>query len=329
MVENPGRDFMIIQNNEEFKMKILKGFPSTSQDDYQLNITAIIKNAARNFGSQSLVVMRPDGGTFSYTYTGAYERIRRLANALNDLGIESGDRIGVLDWNTNRHYELYFGIPGTGAVLLQMNMRLTPQELIYIAKHSNVKLIFVDESLIQVAEAISSEVESIIGYVIMTDEKLTDIETKLKPIYSYEGLLEEANSEYDWPMIDERSTYAACYTSCTTGKPKGVYYSHRNTYLHSLQVGLSYEFTDRDSLLLLAPMFHAMGWGFPQISALVGARLVLAGRYTLEDFGPIIELMEKEKVTFVGGATIVFRAMLEHIRNMQRSEEHTSELQSH
>ena len=299
-------------------MEILKGFPSTSQDDYQLNITAIIKNAARNFGSQSLVVMKPDGAAFSYTYTEAYERIKRLANALNKLGIAPGDRIGVLDWNTNRHYELYFGIPGTGAVLLQMNMRLTSQELIYIAKHSGAKLIFVDKSLIHIAEAISSELKSVIGYVIMTDGKLTDIETRLEPIYSYEDLLNEAKAEYEWPMIDEQSTYAACYTSGTTGKPKGVYYSHRNIYLHTLQVALSYEFTDRDSLLLLTPMFHAMGWGFPQISALVGARLALAGRYSLEDFGPIIELMEKEKVTFVGGATIVFMAMLEYIRNMKK-----------
>ena len=298
-------------------MKILKGFPSTSQNDYQLNVTSIIKNAARNFGSQSLVVMKPDGGTFSYTYMEAYERIKRLANALNKLGIEPGDRIGVLGWNTNRHYELYFGIPGTGAVLLLMNMRLKPEELIYIANHSGAKLIFVDESLIQVAEAISSEVESILGYVIMTDGKLTDIKTKLRPIYSYEDLLDEAKPEYEWPMIDERSAYAACYTSGTTGKPKGVFYSHRNIYLHSLQVGLSSEFTDRDSLLLLTPMFHAMGWGFPQISALVGARLLLAGRYSLEDFGPIIELMEKEKVTFVGAATMVFMSMLEYIRNMK------------
>ena len=299
-------------------MKILKGFPSTSQNDYQLNVTSIIKNAARNFGFQSLVVMKPDGGTFSYTYTEAYERIKKLANALNKLGIAPGDRIGVLDWNTNRHYEVYFGIPGTGAVLLQMNMRLTSQDLIYIAKHSGVKLIFVDQSLIHIAEAISSELKSVIGYVIMTDGKLTDIKTKLRPIYSYEDLLDEVKPEYEWPMIDERSTYSACYTSGTTGKPKGVFYSHRHMYLHSLQVALSYEFTDRDSLLLLTPMYHATGWGFPQVSALVGARLVLAGRYSLEDFGPIIELMEKEKVTFVGGATIVCMAMLEYIRKMKK-----------
>jgi len=299
-------------------MKIVKGFPSTSQDDYQLNVTSLIKNASRNFGCESLVTMKADGSIFSYTYSEAYERIKRLANALNKLGIGAADRIGVLDWNTHRHYELYFGIPGIGAVLLQMNMRLTSQELIYIGNHSGVKLIFVDESLIHIAEAISSELQSVIGYVIMSDGKVTDLKTKLQPIFSYEELLGEASAKYEWPMIDERSTYAACYTSGTTGKPKGVYYSHRNIYLHALQVGLSYEFTDKDCLLLLTPMFHAMGWGFPQISTLVGARLLLAGRYSLEDFGPIIELMENEKVTFVGGATIIFMSMLEYIRNMKK-----------
>jgi len=299
-------------------MKILKGCPATSQDDYQLNVTSIIKNAARNYGTQSLVVMRPDGATFTSNYSEEYERVKRLANALGKVGISPGDRVGVLDWNTNRHYELYFGIPGIGAVLLQMNMRLTAKELSYIGNHSGARLIFVDESLIKVAEAISSDLKSVIGYVIMTDGKLADIETSLKPIYSYEDLLKDAEAEVNWPMIDERSAYAACYTSGTTGKPKGVYYSHRNIYLHSLQVGLSYEFTDRDSLLLLTPMFHAMGWGFPQISALVGAKLALAGRYSLEDFGPIIKLMENEKISFVGGATIIFMAMLEYIKKMDK-----------
>lgn len=299
-------------------MGIIKGFPSTSQDDYQLNVPSLLKHGARSFGSQQIVTRKSDGTIFYYTYRDALGRVNRLANSLKNLGIKPGDRIGVLEWNTHRHYELYFGIPAIGAVLLQMNIRLMPQELIYIANHSEAKLIFVDESLISIAEAISSEVKGVNGYIIMTDRKLNEIETHLKSIYSYEELLSREEPEYDLPMMDEKSAYAACYTSGTTGMPKGVYYSHRCIYLHSMQVAISYELKSKDCFLLLTPMFHATGWGLPQAATLVGAKQILPGRYTAQDFGPIVELMEKEKVTFAFGATTIFMALLEYIKGMEK-----------
>jgi len=299
-------------------MRVIRGFPSTSQDEFQLNVTTLIRHGARSFGSQQIIARKPDGQIFSYTFREAYERVKKVANLLKDLGIEPGERIGVLEWNTHRHFELYFGIPGTGAVLLQMNIRLMPQELIYIANHSEVKLIFVDESLIPIAEAISSEVKSIKAYIIMTDKKPNEIKTKLDPIYYYEELLSQKEPEYDWPMLDEKSAYSACYTSGTTGLPKGVYYSHRCIYLHSMQVAVSYEIKAKDCFLLLTPMYHATAWGMAQVATLVGAKLILPGRYTIEDFGPIVEIMENEKVTFTVAATTIFMSMLEYIKGMKK-----------
>ncbi|MBN2186302.1 MAG: long-chain fatty acid--CoA ligase [Dehalococcoidia bacterium] len=297
-------------------MKIVKGLPSTSQDDYQLNITTLIRHAARNFGGQEIVTKMPDR-LFRYTYEDAYERIKRLANTLEGLEIKAGDRVGVLEWNTYRHYELFFGIPGTGAVLLQLNLRLAPSDLIYIINHAEAQLIFVDETLIPVAEAVAPELKTVKGYIIVTDKKLSDIETKLSPVYSYEDLLEKAKPEYNWSMLDERSVYAACYTTGTTGKPKGVYYSHRDVYMHTMQITIAFELTQRDCFLQMTPMFHAMGWGTPQAATLAGAKLLLPGRYTAQDMGPIIALMIQEKVTASDGAPAIWMPMLEHIRGVK------------
>ncbi len=301
-------------------MKLVRGFPSTSQDDYQLNVTTLMKHAARSFAGQEIVTRTP-GGVFRYTYKDAYERIKRLANTLEGLGIEPGDRVGVLEWNTYRYYELFFGIPGTGAVLLQMNLRLAPPDLIYIVNHAEARLVFVDETLIPVAEAVASELKTVKGYVIMTNKELSDVKTKLSPIYSYENLLKEAKPEYDWPMIDEKSSYAACYTTGTTGKPKGVYYSHRNVYMHTTEITIALELTYRDCFLQMTPMFHAMGWGTPQAATLAGAKLLLPGRYTAQDIGPVVELMVQEKVTSGDGAPAIFMPMLEYIRGMKEKPE--------
>ena len=277
-------------------MKIIKGFPSNSQDDYPLNVTTILKHAARNFAGQE-IVSRTRDGIFRYTYKDAYGRVQRLANALEILGIKPGDRVGVLEWNTYRYIELYFGIPGIGAVHLEMNVRLAPSDLTYVAKHAGTELIFVDETSIPIAEAMVSEFKPPKGYVILTDKKLREIETKLSPIYSYEDLLKEAKPEYDWPMIDERSAYSTCYTSGTTGRPKGVFYSHRNTYLMSTVAAIILELTCRDCLLQIVPLYHALGWCNHIAVFLAGSKLVLPGRYTSEELGSILDLMVQEKVT--------------------------------
>jgi fatty-acyl-CoA synthase len=297
-------------------MEIVKGFPATSQDDYQLNMINIIKHGARNFGKQQIVTRKADGSMHRYTYQDAYARIKRLANALYDLGAKIGDRVGVLEWNTYRYYEMDFGIPGSGAVLLQMNLRLSPPELSFVVNHAEAQFIFVDETLIPIAEAIAPLCKTVKGWVILTDKKLADVTTKLSPVYSYEEILAAAKEEIEWPNLDEKSAYAACYTTGTTGNPKGVYYSHRNVYLHSAAIALSGELSYRDCFFQIVPMFHAMGWGTPQAATMAGSKLLLPGRYAATDLGPLVEIMVSEKVTVGDGAPAIFMPMLEYIRKM-------------
>jgi len=285
-------------------------------DDYQLNITTLIRHAARNFPERE-IVYRTNEGICRYNYKDAYTRIKKLATAIKGLGIQPGDRIGVLDWNTHRFFEAYFAIPGTGAVLLQMNLRLASIELEYVANHSEARYIFVDESLLSVAEEIAPKLKTIKGFVIMTDKKPGSIETTLSPVYYYEDLIENVVfDEYDWPVIDEKSAYSACYTSGTTGAPKGVYYSHRCIYLHAMMYALFAKIRHTDTLMQLVPMFHAQGWGIWQSAVLMGAKIILPGRYSLEDADALIDLMNQEKMTAVMGAPALFMAFLQQIEKM-------------
>ena len=296
-------------------MEIIKGFPSTSQDDYQLNMINVIRHGVRNFGKQEIVTRKP-GGVFRYTYKDAYARIKRLANALYGLGVKTGDRVGVLEWNTYRYYEMDFGIPGSGAVLLQMNLRLPPTDLSFVVNHAEASFVFVDETLIPIAEAIAPLCKTVKGWVILTDKELKDVKTKLGPIFSYEEILAGAKEDIEWPNLDEKSAYAACYTSGTTGSPKGVFYSHRNVYLHSAAAVMNMELSCRDCFIELVPMFHAMGWGMPQAATMAGSKLLLPGRYEAVDLGPIVEAMANENVTAGAGAPAIFMPMLEYIRKM-------------
>ncbi|MBI4187067.1 MAG: long-chain-fatty-acid--CoA ligase [Chloroflexi bacterium] len=298
-------------------METIKGFPATSHDDFPLNVTTILRHAVRNYAGQKIVSRTP-GGIFRYTFKDSYERIQRLANALEALGIRQGDRVGVLEWNTYRYHELCFAIPGIAAVMLQMNMRLSPSDLVYVANHAQAELVFVDETAIPAAEAIAAEFTPRKGWVILTDKKPADIAAKLKPLYTYEDLLRQAKPEHSWPLIDETSAYAGCYTTGTTGRPKGVYYSHRNGYLMACTAALNLELTLRDSLLQLVPIYHVVGWFNHHAALLTGAKIVFPGRFTTQDMGPIIDLMVQEKVTAGVAGTAVYMPMLEYIRGMEK-----------
>jgi fatty-acyl-CoA synthase len=299
-------------------MEIIKGFPSTSQDNYQLNVTNIIKHGARIFGRQEIVSRKHDGSMFRYTYQDAYVRMQRLANATDRLGLKVGDRVGVMAWNTHENYEMYFGIPGTGAVMLLLNIRLSPQDLSYVTNHAEARFIFVDETLIPLAEAIAPLCPSVEGYVIITDKQLSDVKTTLEPIYSYEDLLGRAARDYEWPNLAETSAYAACYTTGTTGRPKGVYYSHRDVYLHTMSVVANAEVSMRDCFFQIVPMFHVLGWGSAHAATMVGAKYVLSGMYSLDRLGELGEILVREKVTVSNGAPALLMPMLEFIRSMDQ-----------
>lgn len=297
---------------------IVKGFPATSQDDYQLNVTNILRQAANSFGSQEIVSRRHDGSMLRYTYKEAYDRIQRLANGLEGLGVKLGDRIGVLAWNTYENYEIYFGVPGTGAVMLLLNLRLAPQDLSYVINHSGASLIIVDETLLRLAEAVAPSCPQVKGYVILTAKQISEVQTNLTPIYSYEELINQASPVYDWPNLDERSAYAACYTTGTTGMPKGVYYSHRDVYLHSCAIVMAGEISMRDCCLQIVPMFHALGWGLCQAATMAGCRIIMSGMYTLETLNVLAELFVKEKVNVSAGAPAIFGPFLEYIRTLEQ-----------
>jgi len=285
-------------------------------DDYQLNTTTLIRHAARTFGDQAIVYRTADGRWQRCTYRDCYARICRTAQALRSLGAAPGDRVGVLDWNTRRYFELYYAVPGLGAVLLQLNLRLAADELAYVVNHSEASLIYVDESLLPLAEALAPHVPRVKGWIVMTDKPLREVKTTLAPLHHHEELLEAASPGIEWPTIDERSAYAACYTSGTTGRSKGVYYSHRSIYLHSTALAAAVGMTLDDCTMLVTPMFHAQGWGLPQAATLMANKLVFPGRFSMEDAPSLIEVMLAEGVSIASGVPSILLPILRHIETL-------------
>jgi len=299
-------------------MKVIKGFRADLKANYQLNVINLMKHAIRNYGRQEIVSRNLDGKLFRYTYSEAYKRMQRLANSLESIGIEVGDRIGVIAWNTYQHFEIYFGLPGMGAVMVSLNLRLAPQDLAYVINHSGIKYIIVDEDLIQVVESVIPLCKGLIGYIIITDKQLNEIKTRLKPNYSYEDLLSKALPNYDWLNLDENSSYAACYTTGTTGKPKGVYYSHRSVYLQALMFAAQFSMSVNDVVFQLVPMFHVLGWSKPLAATYGGAKLIFAGKWNLNDLKELTNILVQEQVTVSAAVPAVFMAMLEFIRKMEQ-----------
>ncbi|MCK9515240.1 MAG: long-chain-fatty-acid--CoA ligase [Ottowia sp.] len=294
--------------------EIVQGCPSTMGDDVQLNTTTLIRHAARTHGEREIVYRERDGSWQRYDYAHCYERVCRGANALRRLGVQPGDRVGILDWNNREHFELYWSIPGIAAVMLQLNLRLAPEQLAYVINHSQASLIVVDETLLPLAEALAGQLTAVKGWIVISDKPLAQIKTPLAPLHQYEELLAGASADINWPLIAENSAYSACYTTGTTGNPKGVYYSHRSIYLHSMAVASNYGITLDDCTLLLTPMFHASCWGSPQAAALTANKIVLPGRYGMDDIAMLTDAAIREDVTMMAGAPVLFQPMLDYLR---------------
>ena len=310
--------FIFFENFYVIIMKVEKGFIATQQENYQLNVINLIKHGVRNFKRQEIITRRPNGSFFRYTYHDSYERMQRLANALVTVGVKIGDRVGVLSWNHHQYYEIYFGLPGMGAVMITLNLRLNPEDIAYIVNHSGTKFIIVDEDLLHIAESLAPLCDSIKGYIIITEKSLKEINSNLEPVYSYETLLNDAVPSYQWPNLDENSAYAACYTTGTTGKPKGVYYSHRYVYIHTLMFTAQLPFRVSDVVLQLVPMFHVLGWSKPLAATYAGAKIIFSGRWNLDDLEELTTLIVNEKVTISGAVPAVCMTMLEIIRKMEK-----------
>ena len=274
--------------------------------DFQLTLPYMLRRAEQLYGYREIVTRRPDKSFHRYTYADFVTRSKKLAVALKKLGLEDGDRVGTLGWNTYQHLEAYFGVPCSGLVLHTLNPRLHEDDLTYITDHAEDKVMLVDETLVPVWEKFRDRVN--VEHAIVVTES-GDVP---EGMISYEELLADADeSEFEYLDFEEDQASALCYTSGTTGRPKGALYSHRSTVLHSMMVSLGNTFalSESDCVLPVVPMFHVNAWGMPYASVLVGAKLMMPGPHL--DPASVLEDFEQEKVTFTAGVPTVFLAVLQ------------------
>jgi fatty-acyl-CoA synthase len=274
--------------------------------DYPLTVTGMMERARRSFPNKEVVTKA--GPTLErYTYAEMFERVGRLANALRKLGVRAGDRVATFAWNNARHMELYFAIPCMGAILHPLNIRLPADQLTYIVCHAEDNIIFVDPTLLPMIEKMAPQLTCAKVFIVMGDRVP---ETNLSPVYAYEDLLRDASPDYPWPKLDENEAAAMCYTSGTTGNPKGVLYSHRSIYLHSLGLTMtdSFGMSERDIFMPVVPMFHVLAWGTPFAGTMIGVKWVLPGPHmTPRD---LAELIQAERVTLAAGVPTLWLGML-------------------
>src|SRR5438874_1331144 len=247
------------------------------QHDHPLTLKHILDRMRRLY-SESQVVTLTEGGTERATYAEVCERIDRLCAALASLGVGEGDRVATFAWNSQRHLEAYMGVPCMGAVLHTLNIRLFEEQLTYIANHAEDKVVLVDDSLVPVLEKVAPAFETVQHWIVMGDGDAGSLPNALR----YEELIADQSGGYDYPELDDRAAAGLCYTSGTTGNPKGVLYSHRSNVLHALASCLadSIAISHSDRVMPVVPMFHANAWGLPHASTFVGADLVRPGSST-------------------------------------------------
>ena len=280
--------------------------------DNQLLISGVIEHAEKYHSDAEIVSRTVEGPIHRYTYSDAAKRSRKLANALENLGLKKGDTVGTLAWNTFRHFELYFGVSGIGCVVNTVNPRLFPEQLTYIINHAENKYLFIDLTFVELVESLEESLEGGEGFIILTDKDNMP-ETKLKNVICYEELIKEESEEFSWPDFDENTASSLCYTSGTTGNPKGVLYSHRSTILHTWIVssGNVAKVSSSSSILPVVPMFHVNAWGIPYAGAMFGAKLVFPGPAL--DGASIYELIESEKPDLLMGVPTVWLGLLQYL----------------
>ena len=277
--------------------------------DYPLTIAAMLRRTESMFGHKEIVSRRTDRTVERSTYAQALARARRLASALERLGIGRGDRVATLCWNHLRHLEAYFGVPSSGAVLHTLNLRLHIDELAYIASHAGDVALIVDQSLVPLAEQLRARVPLRHMIVVRDDADAPLPDGAL----DYEALVASGDPSYQYPEVAESEAALMCYTSGTTGRPKGVLYSHRSMCLHTLGTLISdaMGITERDSVLAVVPMFHANAWGMPFTAALTGAKQVMPGPHL--DPASLVELFERERVTMSAGVPTIWLGILQYL----------------
>ena len=280
--------------------------------DWPLVVPTIIEHAKQYHGDREIVTRSVEGPIHRCTYADLYGRSKRCANALHRLELGPGEVIATMAWNTWRHMEIWYAIMGSGAVCHTINPRLFKDQMVYIANHADDKVLFLDTSFVPLVEGIQDECSGIRAYVVMTDREHMP-ETTLRNVLCYEELLEAESEEFDWVEVDENEACGLCYTSGTTGNPKGVLYSHRSNVLHSLAANGADGFGMRcvDSVMPVVPMFHANAWAIAFAAPMVGAKLVMPGAQM--DGASIHALLEEEKVTFTAAVPTVWLMLLQYL----------------
>jgi len=281
-----------------------------------LLISSLIQHAARHTGDTEIVSKRCEGDLHRYTWRDAELRSRQLAQALARLGCEAGDRIGTLAWNGHRHLEIYYGASGSGLVCHTINPRLFPEQIAWIVGDAQDKVLCFDLTFLPLVEKLQPLLGSVQHYVLMTDRAHMPGQTSILNLLCFEELIAaETGHDYVWPQFDENTASSICYTSGTTGHPKGAVYSHRSTVLHAFASAMpdAMDCSAKDVILPVVPMFHVNAWGLPYSSAIVGAKLVFPGPHL--DGKSLYELFENEGVTFSAGVPTVWLGLLTHVKS--------------
>ena len=286
--------------------------------DYPLTIDRVLEHGNRLYPYKQIKTKLPGGGLHTYTYRDLYRRVKRLCNLLEGLGVAPGDRIGTFAWNNYQHVELYFGAPGAGAVVHTLNIRLFPEQLAFIINHAEDKVIFIDATLLPLIEAIAAEIGAVEHFVLFNTPP-EGVEAKLPgQIHDYEALMAVASEDYSWRVEDENQAMGLCYTSGTTGHPKGALYSHRSMYLHTVgacqaaAIGL----IENDVTMPVVPQFHAMAWGLPYAAINAGSDLVLPGPHMQPS--ALAALIEEERVTVAAGVPTIWNGLYHDLKRNAR-----------
>jgi fatty-acyl-CoA synthase len=279
-----------------------------------LLISSLIVHAERHHGDAQIVSRRVEGDIHRYTYKDAAARSRQVARALDALELGFGDRVATLAWNGHRHFELYFGVSGSGRVLHTINPRLHPDQIAWIANHAEDQVLCFDLTFLPIVQAIAAKCQTVRHYIALCGDAHLPQDSGISNLQSFETWIGGQSTEYDWPAFDENTASSMCYTSGTTGNPKAALYSHRSTLLHAFGAALpdAMGLSARDAVLPVVPMFHVNAWGIPYSAALTGAKLVFPGPGL--DGKSVYELLEAEQVTYAAGVPTVWQMLLGHMR---------------
>ncbi len=289
----------------------------STMQDFPLTVGMIFRHGRAVFGESEVVTFEGDGSRRA-SYAEVAERSDRLAIGLQGLGITTGDRVGTFLWNTQEHLEAYFAVPGIGAVLHTLNLRLFPEQLVYIVNHAADRVIIVDDNLVPVLSRVAGELKTVERYVVVGDGDASELEAAAPnaEVLRYDALLAASDpTGFEYPEVDEKAAAAMCYTSGTTGNPKGVVYSHRSTFLHSMASGTGavVAYTSNDRILPIVPMFHANAWGTPYAGWMAGADLLMPGRFLQAE--PLATFVNQEVVTCACAVPTIWADLLRYSEN--------------